>query len=194
MPVHREHGMRAPRGMAPVRSSSSRPYARHIGTRGTQERHGGPPPDGTRAASVSRLEAQLQRGRTRHPVPVWRSASKGHGVLPLDGEPGQPYGGRAPDEVHPPPAPRIGINNNRKRRGYRCKLVMSPLGTSPRNYRGVMRFIGGAHDPAKKWSAHLNNDHHGRSSSSSFKLKPSRPRGLRCQREIFVVRHKHHCL
>ena len=52
---------------------------------GMQGQYGGPPPDSTRAASVSPLEAQLQRGRTRHPVPVWRQASRGYGVLPPDG-------------------------------------------------------------------------------------------------------------
>ena len=54
----------------PVRSSASRRYARR-----TQGRYRGPPPKGTRAASASRLEAQLQRERTRHPAPVWSMES-----------------------------------------------------------------------------------------------------------------------
>ena len=84
----------------PIRSSASRRYARR-----TQGRYRGPPPKGTRAASASRLEAQLQRERTRHPAPVWRSASKGHGVLPPDGAHAAPVT-RMEGELQAAPDPR----------------------------------------------------------------------------------------
>ena len=119
-----------------------------------QGRYGGPPPDGTRAASVSvwrhssrggargtrcpygglppeGMESCLQTMRMRHRSPAWRESSR-----------------------RSAPAARVlvvllGINNIRKQRGYRCRFVVSSLGASTCNYRGVMRFFRGAHDPKR---------------------------------------------
>ena len=131
MVIWREHGGRAPKGAhpAPVRSPASRRYASRTGARGAQGRYGGPPPKGTRATTVSRLEAQLQRERTRRPAPVWRSASKGYGVLPPDGAHAAPVT-RMEGEFQtvctrrPSPAWYHLVLLD-----YRCELAMSSLGT-----------------------------------------------------------------
>ena len=101
-----------------------------------------------------RLEAQLQRGCTRHPVPVWRSASRGYGVLPPDDAMRHRSPAWKESSRRSAPAARVllvlhGINNIRKQRGYWCRFAVSSLGASTCNYRGVMRFFRGAHDPKR---------------------------------------------
>ena len=135
------------RHAGPVWRSASGRYTRGIGIPS-----GGTAPEGAYATPGSRMEAGLQR--VRSPASGRYACGTGH-----------PHGGRAPDDLHPTPAARcpclvlLGINSNRKQCWYRCEIVMSSLGTSSPNYRGVMRFIGGAHDPRTR-STTLNLDHH----------------------------------
>ena len=135
---------------APVRSSASRRYA--------------PAHAPCRAGMEVRLRMVHARHRypgcKRHPVPVWRSASRGYGGLPPEGMESclqtMRMRHRSPawreSSRRSAPAARVllvllGINNIRKQRGYRCRFVVSSVGASTCNYRGVMRFFRGAHDP-----------------------------------------------
>ena len=123
------------RHAGPVWRSASGRYTRGIGIPS-----GGTAPEGAYATPGSRMEAGLQR--VRSPASGRYACGTGH-----------PHGGRAPDDLHPPLAAccsrlvLFGINSNRKQCWYRCEFVISSPGTSSPNYRGVMRFIGGAHDP-----------------------------------------------
>ena len=138
--------------MAPVRSSASRRYA--------------PAHAPCRAGMEVRLRMVHARHRypgcKRHPVPVWRSASRGYGGLPPEGMESclqtMRMRHRSPawreSSRRSAPAARVllvllGINNIRKQRGYRCRFVVSSVGASTCNYRGVMRFFRGAHDPKR---------------------------------------------
>ena len=139
--------------MAPVRSSASRRYApAHAPCRIGME---------VRLRMVHARHRYPSGGRggargTRDPVPVWRSASRGYGVLPPDDAMRHRSLAWRESSRRSAPAARVllvlhGINNIRKQRGYRCRFVVSSLGASTCNYRGVMRFFRGAHDP--EWEA-----------------------------------------
>ena len=131
-PIRHPYGTLPPDGThrrtlhaGPVWRSASGWYTRGIGirgARGTRCPYGGLPPEG--------MESCLQTMRMRHRSPAWRESSR-----------------------RSAPAARVllvllGINNIRKQRGYRCRFVVSSVGASTCNYRGVMRFFRGAHDPS----------------------------------------------
>ena len=142
------------------------------------------PPDGTDAAHRVGMEVRLRTAHTRHRYPVWRNSSRGgvsdtrfpYGGLPPEGtesclrtvrmrhrSPAWRESSRrsAPDASRPLPV-SCNITRHqymsRKQCWYRCKIVMSSLGTSSPNYRGVMRFIGGAHDPKYNNDTYILSD------------------------------------